>query len=358
VDGDAGSRWESGRTDSEWLQVDLGARHDLSRVQIDWENAGAAEYTVQVADTAAGPWTTLKRVTKTAARPDDLAVEGTGRFLRITGVKRLTQYGYSIFGLRAYGTVNAAAVKRTHVLVSPQQRHCRRRAPREADRLRVRRQRERRPHPRPTWDRDGEAPSMLAGSFSADHQEGGPYRRPQPWALLRTAAVSCRTSKGVVRSRAPEPTPETDDRNPPWADTLPRRLTEERRIRQGRIRVLLQRTWNRLEASPDDGKLSTRWSSQFTDNEWIEVDLGSVLPITSVGLAWENAYGTAFTLQTRNSASEPWRTIATEAAGTGGDASYRADTSGRYVRMLGSKRSSPYGYSLHEIRIFSTEGTS
>jgi hypothetical protein len=106
-----------------------------------------------------------------------------------------------------------------------------------------------------------------------------------------------------------------------------------------------------------DGRLSSRWSSGFSDNEWIQVDLGSVLPLSSVELAWENAYGRAFTVQTRSSTEEPWRTIVTETAGTGGDAAYPVQAPGRYVRMLGTRRSGPYGYSLHEFRVFSSEGS-
>src|SRR3974390_3325118 len=39
-----------------------------------------------------------------------------------------------------------------------------------------------------------------------------------------------------------------------------------------------------------DGSLSTRWSSQFSDPQWIYVDLGSTYNINEVILTWEKAY--------------------------------------------------------------------
>src|SRR5262245_38922286 len=43
-----------------------------------------------------------------------------------------------------------------------------------------------------------------------------------------------------------------------------------------------------------DGNTATRWSSAFSDPQWLQVDLGSSQPICQVVLTWEAAYGTAF----------------------------------------------------------------
>jgi hypothetical protein len=40
-----------------------------------------------------------------------------------------------------------------------------------------------------------------------------------------------------------------------------------------------------------DGNTATRWSSAFSDPQWLEVDLGSSQSICQVGLRWEAAYG-------------------------------------------------------------------
>jgi len=43
-----------------------------------------------------------------------------------------------------------------------------------------------------------------------------------------------------------------------------------------------------------DGNTNTRWSSAFSNPQWIQVDLGATYTISQVVLQWEAAYGTAF----------------------------------------------------------------
>src|SRR6266487_1090439 len=46
-----------------------------------------------------------------------------------------------------------------------------------------------------------------------------------------------------------------------------------------------------------DGSPSTRWSSAYSDPQWIRVDLGSTYVISEVKLTWEAAYGKAYLIQ-------------------------------------------------------------
>src|SRR3954454_13401200 len=47
-------------------------------------------------------------------------------------------------------------------------------------------------------------------------------------------------------------------------------------------------------AAVDGNTTSTRWSSAFSDPQWIQVDLGQSASITQVVLTWEAAYASAF----------------------------------------------------------------
>jgi chitodextrinase len=47
-----------------------------------------------------------------------------------------------------------------------------------------------------------------------------------------------------------------------------------------------------------DGNASTRWSSAFSDPQWLRVDLGQTYAISRVTLTWEAAYGKAYQIQT------------------------------------------------------------
>ena len=51
-----------------------------------------------------------------------------------------------------------------------------------------------------------------------------------------------------------------------------------------------------------DGDFATRWSSQFSDPQWIYVDLGAPTRIERVILRWETAYGKAYRVQASNDA--------------------------------------------------------
>jgi beta-glucanase (GH16 family) len=101
VDGNAGTRWSSAFADPQWIYVDLGQSYALSRVVLRWEAAYGRAYQVQVSSNAT-TWTTIKTVTGGDGGVDDLAVSGTGRYVRILGTERATPYGYSLFELEVY----------------------------------------------------------------------------------------------------------------------------------------------------------------------------------------------------------------------------------------------------------------
>ena len=48
----------------------------------------------------------------------------------------------------------------------------------------------------------------------------------------------------------------------------------------------------------NDGNSGTRWSSAFSDNQWWQVDLGSVQQVSQVRLNWESAYASHYKIQT------------------------------------------------------------
>jgi hypothetical protein len=102
-----------------------------------------------------------------------------------------------------------------------------------------------------------------------------------------------------------------------------------------------------------DGNTSTRWSSAFSDPQWLQVDLGSAATISQVTLDWETAYATAFQIQTSSDGTN-WTTIYSTTTGTGGSQTLSVTGSGRYVRMYGTARATQYGYSLWEFQVYGT----
>ena len=106
-----------------------------------------------------------------------------------------------------------------------------------------------------------------------------------------------------------------------------------------------------------DGNTGTRWSSAFSDPQWLEVDLGSSQAICQVTLNWEAAYAKAFQIQTSADGTN-WTTIYSTTTGTGGTQTLNVTGTGRYIRMYGTARATQYGYSLWEFSVYGTGGSS
>ncbi|MBN1411594.1 MAG: discoidin domain-containing protein [Spirochaetales bacterium] len=101
-----------------------------------------------------------------------------------------------------------------------------------------------------------------------------------------------------------------------------------------------------------DGNMNTRWSSDFSDPQWIYVDLGAAYTINRVVLYWETAYGSSYQIQVSSNAST-WTAVYTTTSGNGGtdDISF-GSASARYVRMYGTARGTGWGYSLWEFEVY------
>lgn len=100
-----------------------------------------------------------------------------------------------------------------------------------------------------------------------------------------------------------------------------------------------------------DGNDATRWASQWSDPQWMHVDLGAPMTISRVTLKWEYASGRNFNIQTSNDAVN-WTTVAEVANSDGGvdEVPFTAVTA-RFVRMYGTARNTPYGFSLWELQV-------
>jgi len=97
IDGVATTRWESGRTDNEWIQFDFGAKTSLGYLKLVWENAYGKEYALEASDDGA-TWYQLRYVTNAKGGTEEFFnLNANVRYVRLRGVARGTQYGYSLF---------------------------------------------------------------------------------------------------------------------------------------------------------------------------------------------------------------------------------------------------------------------
>ena len=100
-----------------------------------------------------------------------------------------------------------------------------------------------------------------------------------------------------------------------------------------------------------DGQANTRWSSEFSDPQWLAIDLGSVVKISQVELTWE-AYASSYAIQV-SSDNQTWKNVYNTDQGRGGVETINfAQVEARWVRYYGTKRASKFGHSLFEFRVF------
>jgi hypothetical protein len=245
-DGDAGTRWSSAASDPQWIQVDLGSSQSISQVILNWETAYAKSFKIQTSDDGT-TWTDVYSTTTGAGGVQTLAVNGSGRYVRMSGTVRATQWGYSLWEFQVYGAGGSTT------------------------------------------------PPTDCGTGNA--------------ALNRPATASSTENAATGASAAV------------------------------------------------DGNTGTRWSSAFSDPQWLQVDLGASQTVCQVVLNWEAAYATAFQIQVSDTGTGGWTTVYSTTTGTGGTQTLNVNGTGRYVRMNGTARATAYGYSLWEFTIRTAGGS-
>jgi hypothetical protein len=108
-----------------------------------------------------------------------------------------------------------------------------------------------------------------------------------------------------------------------------------------------------------DGKATTRWaSSAGKDPSWIYVDLGSTAKISRVRLQWDKSCAVSYRVET-SANHTAWTSIFSTTKGDGGVDDLTVTGTGRYVRMIGTKRcraDASHGYSLQEFDVYGTLG--
>jgi beta-glucanase (GH16 family) len=102
-----------------------------------------------------------------------------------------------------------------------------------------------------------------------------------------------------------------------------------------------------------DGNATSRWSSAFSDPQWIYVDLGANYNVNRVKITWEGAYGKDYLVQIATTTTGTWTTMKTVTGNTTLVNDHTALTGmGRYVRIYGTARGTVYGYSIYELEVY------
>lgn len=102
TDGNESSRWASAYNDDEWIAVDLGERRTFNEVVLRWEDAHAAAYKLQLSDDGR-TWRDVCEKQDAKGGQETIALpEQQARYVRMRGLRRATQWGYSLYELEVY----------------------------------------------------------------------------------------------------------------------------------------------------------------------------------------------------------------------------------------------------------------
>jgi uncharacterized repeat protein (TIGR02543 family) len=116
------------------------------------------------------------------------------------------------------------------------------------------------------------------------------------------------------------------------------------------------------ETAAYDKNNTTRWSTAYSDPQWIRFDLGSPKSITTVVFDWEVANARNYVLEGSNDASFTTKTTLRTFTGMAAT-DHRIDSisglsgSFQYYRMYGTVRNGTWGYSMYEARFYTSNIT-
>ncbi|KAF0150824.1 MAG: beta-glucosidase-like glycosyl hydrolase [Ignavibacteria bacterium] len=101
VDGNYSTRWSSLFTDPQTFMVDLGSQQKFNEIKITWEAAYGKEYIIETSSDAAA-WKKIVDQKNGTGSIEKWKVEENARYIRLTGTKRGTTYGYSMYEFEVF----------------------------------------------------------------------------------------------------------------------------------------------------------------------------------------------------------------------------------------------------------------
>ncbi|MFB6705793.1 beta-N-acetylglucosaminidase domain-containing protein [Streptomyces sp. NPDC056333] len=101
-DGDPTTRWSSPAEDGAWWQAELAEPARIGQVVLQWQDAYASRYRIQVSADGR-TWRTAATVRDGRGGRESVRMDAKDtRFLRIQGDGRATEFGYSLWSVEAY----------------------------------------------------------------------------------------------------------------------------------------------------------------------------------------------------------------------------------------------------------------
>lgn len=101
-----------------------------------------------------------------------------------------------------------------------------------------------------------------------------------------------------------------------------------------------------------DGSLTTRWSSKYTDSQWIKFKLTAAIKVKQVVVRWEKACASSYSVMTSVD-GVTWTTYPRTTPVCGVDTvTINGTTPVQWIKIQGVKRATTWGYSIWEAEVY------
>lgn len=320
-DNNPGTRWESDASDPQSIMVDLAEEYEIGRIVLNWEGAYGKSYSIE-GSLDGKVWNTIYETESGSGGIEEILFDATtARYARLVGTERGTPYSYSLWSFEIYpydpsGLKLPPAVKPSETTVTVGEEIIFQFIDQEEWRDQI------------TsiivneLDVTSEA-IISAGSIiipSSFVNQAGAY-------LIEINATGYRVVHAELEI---------------LAVNLAIGATATASSSEDTVQAIV------------DQQLDTRWESEHgIDPQWVIIDIDSVQSISEVLIHWEAARASEYTVEVSED-GEHWDIVADVTDGTGlRDQHSFASTAARYIKIHGTGRALPYGYSIFEVMIYS-----
>jgi hypothetical protein len=116
-DGNSNTRWASEYRDDEWICVDLGKNEVIGGVGMNWEDAYAKAFKIEVSDDNSN-WRQVYQTDNGHVGPQKISFsEVSARYVRMHGIERGSGWGYSLFDFEVYqGDIASKGLSDVHFI--------------------------------------------------------------------------------------------------------------------------------------------------------------------------------------------------------------------------------------------------
>ena len=388
VDGNNSTRWSSAYKDNEWIYVDLGSKKIINEIKLNWEAASGKAYKIQISDDAA----TWKDVYTTSTGKGGIETipfsdNVTGRYVKMQGIQRNTEWGYSLWELEVYGVNYTEAPYNLALNKAAYHSSCinyDNTAHLVTDGLFITSNRSE------IFCQYPDSPSGEGKENSFDGTADTKFLtfHPNCWiqyvfgnenayAINKYSITSANDEAG----RDPKSwTLSASNNGTDWVELDAQaniNFTERKQTKffnftnttpykMYRLNVLENHYDSRLQFSEinlfegdisrvEKIKFSSEWISMQGNNQWIYIDLGTICKLYKVKLYWGEGYAKSYNIEVSDDASK-WQNVYSTDSGDGGTDELDINASGRYIRLNTTALGATDTYSLIEFEVYGTGG--